>query len=109
MGVHHLTHTRALHTPPLTSVRMDCIALLFRVALSNLSLSLPLTLPHDQAYRAQLSAFLREVRSVNALPTLKQYLLLYSSIPLTKLASLIDVEEGALRTNLLNLKAKSYG
>ena len=39
---------------------------------------------------------------------LKQHLLLYSSIPLPKLASLLDLDQAALRTQLLCLKNKSY-
>lgn len=58
------------------------------------------------AFRAQLNTFLQEVRSQQALPQLKQYLLLYSSISLSKLAGLMDVDEGGLRTQLLCLKHK---
>lgn len=58
------------------------------------------------AFRAQLNSFLLEVRSQQTLPQLKQYLLLYSSISLARLAALMDVEEGALRQQLLCLKNK---
>ncbi len=40
---------------------------------------------------------------------LKQYLILYSSISMTKLASLLDMEEVALRTTMLTIKTKSQG
>ncbi len=40
---------------------------------------------------------------------LKQYLILYSSISTAKLASLLEVEEGSLRTTLLAIKTKSQG
>mmetsp|Transcript_35179 Transcript_35179/g.89048 ORF Transcript_35179/g.89048 Transcript_35179/m.89048 type:complete len:519 (-) Transcript_35179:279-1835(-) len=60
------------------------------------------------AYRAQLGAFLAEVKACSTLPLLKQYLLLYSSIDIRKLATLMEVEEGALRTQLTCLKAKAY-
>lgn len=43
------------------------------------------------------------------LPVLKQYLILYSSISTAKLASLLEVEEGSLRTTLLAIKTKSQG
>ncbi|KXZ49005.1 hypothetical protein GPECTOR_24g295 [Gonium pectorale] len=62
------------------------------------------------AFRAQLNSFLQEVRSGQTLPQLKQYLLLYEggvgSIALSRLAGLMDVEEGALRQQLLCLKNK---
>ncbi|GLC72487.1 hypothetical protein PLESTF_001252900 [Pleodorina starrii] len=58
------------------------------------------------AFRAQLNSFLLEVRSQQTLPQLKQYLLLYSSISLTRLAALMDCDEAALRQQLLCLKNK---
>lgn len=61
----------------------------------------------QQAYRTQLNLFLSEVKSMTTLPLLKQHLLLYSSIELQKLASLMDVEVSALRQQLMCLKAKS--
>lgn len=64
--------------------------------------------PCPQAYRQQLGAFLKEVRACSGLPLLKQYLLLYSSISVAKLASLLDMEEGALRQALMALKNKNY-
>lgn len=60
------------------------------------------------AYRAQLAAFLSEVKACSTLPTLKQYLLLYSSIEIGRLAALMEEEEGVLRTQLTCLKAKAW-
>ncbi|KAG1667471.1 hypothetical protein FOA52_012226 [Chlamydomonas sp. UWO 241] len=60
------------------------------------------------AYRTQLNLFLAEVRSQQTLPLLKQYLQLYSSISLSKLSSLMDIEQGLLRTQLACLKNKTY-
>jgi translation initiation factor 3 subunit L len=51
---------------------------------------------------------LQEVRSQQTLPKLKQYLILYSSIPMAKLALLMETEEASLRTMLICLKNKSY-
>ncbi|KAI8471250.1 MAG: RNA polymerase I-associated factor PAF67-domain-containing protein [Monoraphidium minutum] len=62
----------------------------------------------QEAFRQQLGAFLREVRACAGLPLLKQYLLLYSSISVPKLSSLLDMEEGALRQALMALKNKNY-
>jgi translation initiation factor 3 subunit L len=61
-----------------------------------------------QAYRIQLNLFLSEVSSQQTLPLLKQYLILYSSISLSKLSSLMDIEEAQLRTQLACLKNKAY-
>lgn len=62
-----------------------------------------------EANRNQLQLFIREVRSQQVLPSLKQYLILYSSISMAKLASLLDTEAAALRTTLLTLKTRSQG
>lgn len=48
------------------------------------------------------------MRSCSGQPLLKQYLLLYSSISVAKLASLLEMEEGALRQALMALKNKNY-
>lgn len=72
-------------------------------------LSLPLSLLlTPQAYRTQLNLFLAEVRSQQTLPLLKQYLILYSSISMSKLSSLMDIQEQQLRTQLACLKNKAY-
>lgn len=60
------------------------------------------------AYRTQLNLFLSEVRSQQTLPLLKQYLILYSSISMSKLSSLMEVDEDTLRTQLACLRSKSY-
>mmetsp|Transcript_19202 Transcript_19202/g.53747 ORF Transcript_19202/g.53747 Transcript_19202/m.53747 type:complete len:518 (-) Transcript_19202:405-1958(-) len=63
---------------------------------------------NQQEYRVQLDLFLSEVRSQTTLPLLKQYLLLYSSIDIQKLASLMELDQATLRQQLTCLKAKSY-
>lgn len=61
-----------------------------------------------QAYLRQRSLFLRQVGGVSRLPLLKQYLLLYSSISLPKLAGLLETDEATLRTALACLKKSNY-
>eukprot|EP00199_Chlamydomonas_sp_CCMP681_P001016 CAMPEP_0119108554 /NCGR_PEP_ID=MMETSP1180-20130426/15070_1 /TAXON_ID=3052 ORGANISM="Chlamydomonas cf sp, Strain CCMP681" /NCGR_SAMPLE_ID=MMETSP1180 /ASSEMBLY_ACC=CAM_ASM_000741 /LENGTH=524 /DNA_ID=CAMNT_0007094179 /DNA_START=26 /DNA_END=1600 /DNA_ORIENTATION=- len=62
----------------------------------------------QQAFRTQLGLFMAEVRSQSGLPQLKQHLLLYSSIDLQKLASIMEIDESTLRQQLMCLKAKSW-
>lgn len=61
-----------------------------------------------QAYLRQRSLFLRQVSGISRLPLLKQYLLLYSSISLPKLAGLLETDEATLRTALACLKKSNY-
>jgi translation initiation factor 3 subunit L len=62
----------------------------------------------QEAYLRQRSLFLRRVQDTSRLPLLKQYLLLYSSISLTKLAGLLETDEATLRTALACLKKSNY-
>lgn len=87
--------TPDMHRPPASSCASH----------ASLPFSLLLT---PQAYRTQLNLFLAEVRSQQTLPLLKQYLILYSSISMSKLSSLMDIEEQQLRTQLACLKNKAY-
>lgn len=48
------------------------------------------------------------MRACSGLPLLKQYLLLYSSISVPKLASLLEIDDAALRQALMALKNKNY-
>ena len=61
----------------------------------------------QEAYRLQLRMFLAEARSMAAMTNLRSYLKLYTTIPVTKLATLMDYEEGALRQLLLFTKRKA--
>ena len=63
----------------------------------------------DERARQQIKQFLAEVKSTQTHPLLKQYLVLYSSISLPKLSSLMDLDEDTLRKQLVCLKSKSYG
>eukprot|EP00878_Enallax_costatus_P013369 GHUV01013977.1.p1 GENE.GHUV01013977.1~~GHUV01013977.1.p1 ORF type:complete len:491 (+),score=162.12 GHUV01013977.1:606-2078(+) len=62
----------------------------------------------QEAYLRQRSLFLRRVQDTSRLPLLKQYLLLYSSISITKLAGLLETDEATLRTALACLKKSNY-
>jgi hypothetical protein len=56
----------------------------------------------------QRGLFMAQVQNFARLPLLKQYLLLYSSISLPKLAALLETDEGTLRTALACLKKANY-
>lgn len=64
--------------------------------------------PLPQAYVRQRGLFMAQVGNVARLPLLKQYLLLYSSISLPKLAGLLETDEGTLRMALACLKKANY-
>ena len=55
----------------------------------------------QEVYRLQLRCFLGLVHEQAHLPALKQLLKLYTSISLAKLGSLLDLDEGALRSLIL--------
>mmetsp|Transcript_41884 Transcript_41884/g.99355 ORF Transcript_41884/g.99355 Transcript_41884/m.99355 type:complete len:181 (-) Transcript_41884:134-676(-) len=60
-----------------------------------------------EAYRRQLHLFLSEVRKHQLFSTIKQYLKLYTSIPLAKLAALMSTDESTIRTHVIALKQQS--
>lgn len=66
------------------------------------------TQPTPQAYLRQRGLFMAQVGNVARLPLLKQYLLLYSSISLPKLAGLLETDEATLRMALACLKKANY-
>lgn len=59
------------------------------------------------AYKQQLQSFISFVQEQRHLPTLKQFLKLYTSIALAKLASLMDMDGDTLRQQLEVLKVSS--
>lgn len=61
----------------------------------------------QEAYRLQLRCFQSMVQEQQHLPSLKQLLKLYTTISLPKLASLMDMNETTLRSQLMLLKACS--
>ena len=81
------------YQPPLGS-RLCCQA---RLAFSVLLLV-------QEAYRLQLRCFQSMVQEQQHLPSLKQLLKLYTTISLPKLASLMDMNETTLRSQLMLLK-----
>mmetsp|Transcript_16343 Transcript_16343/g.26627 ORF Transcript_16343/g.26627 Transcript_16343/m.26627 type:complete len:520 (+) Transcript_16343:179-1738(+) len=62
---------------------------------------------HQDAYRLQLRWFLYEVRQRQSLPTVRSYLKLYTSIPISKLAKFCDMPQEKFREYLLSLKFSS--
>lgn len=60
-----------------------------------------------EAYRLQLRLFLGEVRAAALLPHVRSFLKLYTTIPLAKLAVLMEYDPAALRQALLALKRKA--
>jgi hypothetical protein len=58
----------------------------------------------QEAYRLQLRCFLGLIQEQRHLPSLKQLLKLYTTISLPKLASLMDLDEPTLRSQLILLK-----
>ncbi|KAI5069046.1 hypothetical protein GOP47_0015347 [Adiantum capillus-veneris] len=63
---------------------------------------------NQDAYRLQLKLFLSEVRQQQLLSSIRSYLKLYSAIPISKLASFMDVDEPTLRMALLTYKHKTH-
>ena len=61
----------------------------------------------QEAYRLQLRCFQSMVQEQQHLPSLKQLLKLYTAISLPKLASLMDMKETTLRSQLMLLKASA--
>ncbi len=62
----------------------------------------------QEAYRLQLRCFLGLVHEQRHLPMLKELLQLYTAVSLRKLASLMDLDEPAVRGQLLLLKSTGY-
>lgn len=62
---------------------------------------------HQEAYKQQVTPFLKEVKQQKELNTLRSYLKLYSTVPLQKLASFLEIDVNTLNTRLTNLKNKS--
>ena len=60
------------------------------------------------AYKTQLSMFMGLVEERRHLPALKQFLRLYTTIPVSKLASLAEMDEASLRKQLDLLKSSSW-
>uniref|UniRef100_A0A7R9TYX1 Eukaryotic translation initiation factor 3 subunit L n=1 Tax=Prasinoderma coloniale TaxID=156133 RepID=A0A7R9TYX1_9VIRI len=63
----------------------------------------------QDAYKLQLSIFMEEVRQQARLPKLRSYLRLYTTIPVAKLASFMEVTESELMALLMAFKHKLGG
>ena len=63
---------------------------------------------HQDAFKCQQKLFLKHVQQDPRLPALRQYLKLYTSISLQKLAGMMDLPVAELEVLLLGLKSKNF-
>ncbi|GBG84560.1 hypothetical protein CBR_g38842 [Chara braunii] len=63
---------------------------------------------NQDAYRLQLKLFLTEVRQQQLVPSIRSFLKLYTTIPISKLASYMDINESTLRAGLTSYKHKTH-
>lgn len=61
---------------------------------------------HKEPFLLQLKAFQEEVAQQQLLPTIRSYLKLYTTLPISKLAIFMDMSEEELRTHLMCFKHK---
>jgi len=62
---------------------------------------------NQEALQLQLKLFMAEVKRQLVLPTIRSYLKLYTTIPISKLAKFLEVEEEVLRAHLFMFKYKT--
>jgi len=67
----------------------------------------PLKDYHQEARDLQLNMFMEEVRRLSLIPTVRSYLKLYTTIPISKLARFSDVDEATFRMHLLCYKHRT--
>ncbi|XP_022253982.1 eukaryotic translation initiation factor 3 subunit L-like [Limulus polyphemus] len=61
---------------------------------------------HKQPFVLQLKVFMDEVQQQLMLPTIRSYLKLYTTMPISKLAAFLDMDEDKFRTHLLCFKVR---
>ncbi|XP_064594734.1 eukaryotic translation initiation factor 3 subunit L-like [Liolophura sinensis] len=61
---------------------------------------------HKEPFLLQLKVFLQEVTQQILLPTIRSYLKLYTTLPMSKLATFMDLTDEELQTNLMCFKHK---
>ncbi|XP_041363691.1 eukaryotic translation initiation factor 3 subunit L-like [Gigantopelta aegis] len=61
---------------------------------------------HKEPFQLQLKVFLEEVTQQILIPTIRSYLKLYTTLPIAKLATFMDMSEEELRTHLMCFKHK---
>lgn len=61
----------------------------------------------QEAYRTRLRLFLAEARAASLLPLLRSFLQLYTTIPVAKLAALMDADEAGMRALLASCKRQA--
>lgn len=96
--LHSLSKRTGMTLPPTTPNWIPPLQKLLMLSWSEMYESNFLWILQD-AYRLQLKLFLSEVRQQQLLSSIRSYLKLYSAIPITKLASFMDVDEPTLRWN----------
>jgi len=69
---------------------------------------LPANYNPQEAYRLQLKLFLNTVEQQKMLPTIRSFLKLYTTIGITKLAALLEVEEATFLEHMQCLKHKTH-
>jgi translation initiation factor 3 subunit L len=62
---------------------------------------------NEEAYRMQLKLFMAEVASFDKMPVLRSFLKLYTTIPIAKLADLMETDAAVLRNQLTCMKQKT--
>ena len=63
-------------------------------------------LSFQEPFQQQLKVFIDEVMQQQLLPTIRSYLKLYTTLPLSKLAAFMEMTEDELRTHLMCFKHK---
>lgn len=61
---------------------------------------------HKEPYMQQLNVFLKEVVNQQLIPTIRSYLKLYTTLPISKLAAFMEMKEEDLVTHLMCFKHK---
>lgn len=62
---------------------------------------------HMEPFNLQVKLFMEEIKQQKLLPVVRSYLKLYSTIPISKLASFLKIDPEEFRINLLNYKHKT--
>lgn len=87
-----------------TSFQFACPKFLSPVP-PNYDVTLPANY-HKEPYLQQLNIFIKEVVNQQLIPTIRSYLKLYTTLPISKLAAFMDVKEEELGTHLMCFKHK---
>ncbi|KAL3877920.1 hypothetical protein ACJMK2_035561 [Sinanodonta woodiana] len=72
----------------------------------NYDTTMSITDFHKEPFQLQLKVFVEEVSQQIHIPTIRSYLKLYTTLPISKLATFMDINEDELRTHLMCFKHK---